>query len=384
MFNYLKSKFPKVVKIARQIRANFKKPVSVRQGGQKRALICYIVFPFLTTNHRGHSNQKEVVVMANVLAELGYTVDVVDYNSEYDIDYSPYDLLIGFGQAYSRSFANSDFRGKRVLHFTGANPNFSNEAEARRARNLWERRGVLLAPRREAYWPWMFSAINSDAMFVLGNSWTVSTYEGLNKKIYQIPVPYVVPVDQYVIERDFYKVKHNFCWFSGGGAVHKGLDLLLEVFDEIDSDFHLDVCGPIGFEVDFLSTYKDSLFANPRVTFHGFVDVASREMRTIMENNSFVIFPSCSEGGGSSVITCMSTGMLPIVTKEASIDILDFGILIDYPTIASIRKAMRLAVSLSKDDFDTRSTKSSAYAKLSHSYDLYADALRESILKTLG
>ena len=380
----LKDKYPSVFKIARQILWQFKKPISVRQGGQRNALICYIIQPFRTTNHRGHSNQKEVVVMADVLAELDFAVDVVDYNSEFNIDYSPYDLLIGFGGAFSRSFSVPDFRGKRILHLTGANPNFSNEAEARRSRNLWERRGVLVAPRREVYWPWMFSAINSDAMFVLGNNWTISTYDGLNKNMHLIPVPYVMPVGQEIIKRDFANTRHNFCWFSGSGAVHKGLDLLLEAFDGIDNDFHLDVCGPIGCEVDFLATYKDYLFANPQVTFHGFVDVDSKKMQTIMTTNAFVIFPSCSEGGGSSVITCMAAGLVPIVTKEASIDIRDFGVLIEYPTIQSIREAMLLAGSMSKGELENRSTKSSAYARLGHSYETYADVLRESIIKSIG
>ena len=106
-------------------------------------------------------------------------------------------------------------------------------------------------------------------------------------------------------------------------------------------------------------------------------------MQRIMENNSFVIFPSCSEGGGSSVITCMSTGLVPIVTKEASIDIMEFGVLIDYPAVHSIRKAMRLAASLSKEEFERRSTQSSAYARLGHSYDSYADALREAIINAI-
>ncbi|HUX53523.1 MAG TPA: hypothetical protein VMV56_03840, partial [Williamwhitmania sp.] len=195
LFNFilrrLKTEYPFLFKIARQIHLYTQRPIPVRKEGKKKVLICYITKPFQTQNHRGHSNQQEVVKMSDVLAGLGFSVDVVDYNSEFNINYSPYDLLIGFGGAFARSFSVADFRGKRILHFTGANPNFSNEAEARRARNLFERRGVLMVPRRETYWPWMFSAINSDAMFVLGNSWTLSTFDGLNPNTYQIPVPFV-------------------------------------------------------------------------------------------------------------------------------------------------------------------------------------------------
>lgn len=318
--------------------------------------------------------------MADVLAALGFAVDVVDYNSEFNITYSPYDLIIGFGGAFSRSFSATHFRGKRILHMTGANPNFSNEAEARRSRNLWERQGVILAPQREAYWPWIFSAINADAMFILGNNWTLSTYDRLNQNMHLIPVPYVAPVEQEITEKDFSKTNRNFCWFSGRGAVHKGLDLLLEAVDDLDNNFHLDVCGPIDQEVDFVTLYKDFLFANPRVSFHGFVDVGSEKMRNIISNNTFIIFPSCSEGAASSVITCMAAGLIPIVTKESGIEIGDFGILIECPTVSSILKTMLLASSMSREKIELRSRKSSDYARLEHSYDSYAKALRDSIL----
>lgn len=377
-------KLPKTKKIIQIIIENSHKPLHVRQGGQKKALVLYITLPFKTKKHHEHSNQKEVLVMADVLAEIGFTVDVVDFQSEFVIEYSRYDLLIGFGPAFARSFQDDNFKGKRILHLTGANPNFSNEAEARRCQNLLERRGVLITPRREVYWPWMFSAINSDAIFVLGNSWTLSTYYGINKNTFLVPVPYVAPIDEGAIKRDFSNARYNFCWFAGGGAVHKGLDLLLEAFDEIDENFHLDVCGPIEAEVKFISTYKKSLFANPQITFHGFVDASSYSMKKIMQKNGFVILPSCSEGGGSSVITCMAAGLVPIVTNEASIDIHDFGIKIDSFSVSAIREAIRLAASLNVDDLETRSIKASAHAKSNHSYKSYANALANLIIKIIN
>lgn len=380
----LKEKFPFLVKVARLILQNNLNPISVRRGGQKSALICYITPPFRTQNHRCHSNQKEVIIMADVLADLDFSVDVVDYHSEYDINYCAYDLLIGFGQAFARSFSDINFQGKRILHLTGANPNFSNEAEARRAQSLYERRGVLLQPRREVYWSWMYSAINSDAIFVLGNNWTLLTYEGLNNNTRLIPVPYVKPLIQEAIEKDWENARHRFCWFGGGGALHKGLDLVLEAIDCIGSDYHLDVCGPVGHESDFTKLYEKSLFANTKVTFHGFVDVESQAMRTILGTNVFVIFPSCSEGGGSSVITCMAAGLIPIVTKEASVEIGDFGFLIDSSDVSSVVSAMRKAGSLNNEELIIRSEKAVMYAREKHSYEAYEQALRKSILEVIN
>ncbi len=43
----------------------------------------------------------------------------------------------------------------------------------------------------------------------------------------------------------------------------------------------------------------------------------------------FSIFPSCSEGQSGSVLTTMSLGLIPIVTKEVGIDVFDKGFLIN-------------------------------------------------------
>src|SRR6185369_12031385 len=39
-----------------------------------------------------------------------------------------------------------------------------------------------------------------------------------------------------------------------------------------------------------------------------------------------VIHPSCSEGQPGSVVHCMHSGLIPLVTREAGIDTGDFGV----------------------------------------------------------
>lgn len=379
----LRAEFPQLFVFRRLLRLYNLKPAPIFKNGHKHALLCYLSKPFKTQNHRSHSNQREVVVLANVLNELGFSVDVVDYCSMAKIDYSRYQLLIGFGSAFANSFLGMSFKGTRILHMTGANLNFSNQAEAWRAHQLRERRGVLLSPRREAYWPWMFSAINSDAIFVLGNSWTASTYEGLNDRIFQLPVPFVAPKISN-LKRDFETARRRFCWFAGSGALHKGLDLILDAIDQLGDEFHLDICGPIEQEADFLEVYDKSIYGNPRVSFHGFIDVASLEMENLMLNNAFVIFPSCSEGGGSSVITCMAAGLIPVVTKEASVEIGDFGILIEYPSVAAIVESMFIASEMSRDELHHRSIKASKFAQMAHTYDAYRNEIRQAVVTVTG
>lgn len=380
----LSKRYPYFAQIIREILLKIKKPICVKKNGKPKVLICYITRPFSSKNYRGHSNQKEVIVMSDVLMSLGYEVYVIDYNSTYDIDYSVFSLLIGFGLAFSRSFNLPLFFGKRICFFTGANMNFSNEAEAKRCKNLSKRKGVLLSPKREAYWPWMFSAINSDAIFILGNQWTLSTFKGLNDNNYLLPVPFVEPLDGAELNaKDFTKIGCNFCWFAGSGAVHKGLDLILDSLDQLADNFHLDICGAIETELDFLELYKNQLYSDSRVNYHGLVDVNSTKMQEIINANAFVILPSCSEGTASSVLTCMSVGMIPIVTVQTGIDIEDFGLLIESDTLDSIIEAISIATSLSEDELKLRSKKASDFVKSKHSYDTYAKILTESLHKVI-
>ncbi len=39
-------------------------------------------------------------------------------------------------------------------------------------------------------------------------------------------------------------------WFGSGGMIHKGLDLVLEVFARMQ-EYHLHICGPVHHEEDF-------------------------------------------------------------------------------------------------------------------------------------
>ena len=53
----------------------------------------------------------------------------------------------------------------------------------------------------------------------------------------------------------------------------------------------------------------------------------------------FILFPSCSEGMASGVLTCMNHGLIPIITKECGIDIeKGVGELIENYSVDNISK----------------------------------------------
>lgn len=359
----------------------FSSPMLVRKGGKKKALISYIKRPFKSHSTLTHCNVIEAIVVADVLHNLGWEVCVADYRARKELQLSTFSLVIGFGFPFAQSFADTSFTGKRIMYLPGANPNYSNAAEAARAKQLCERTGVLLKPRREAYSPWMFGAINADAIFVLGNEWTVSTYSSeINKNIFKIPVPFIGNFSDHEYDsRDWKSVGNRFVWFAGSGALHKGLDLVLDAIALSKNSFHLDVCGPISNEKDFIDLYSHMLFRQNNIKFHGFVDVASEAMHRVMEQSAFVVFPSCSEGGGSSVLTCMAAGLIPIVTRESSIYVGDFGITIENVTPEGVLSALMLAAELPIEEKIRRSQEARSYVFNQHSIEIFKTVFSRAI-----
>lgn len=371
--------FHDLKRLARTLRQMYRGPIGVYAGEQKqKALLCYLQQPFRTgaADHL-HSNRVEARAIASVLYEHGWGVDAIDYDSEYPIHYVNYDLIIGFGRAFDRSFYGTGFTGRRILLMTGAHPRYSNKAEIKRLLALQQRQGRLLTPRRTVFEPCDASFAFSDAVFCLGNEWTLSTFGDLSCPVYRLPVPYV-PLKHQVASRDLMQASRHFMWFGSIGAVHKGLDLLLEAFRTLPA-YHLHVCGPVQAEEDFFHCYQADLMGRSNVHFHGLVDLNSPTTAELFRTCAFTVLPSCSEGGGSSVITAMSAGLVPIVTEEASVDVSSFGIRIDGPTVSDVLNAVERAASLAPSDILARSVGALGYARQTHSWDSYRAAFGSAL-----
>ena len=353
-------------------------PLTVRPIGAKRALLSYIVYPFRPNPPKNHCNVIECVQMADVLNELGYCVDVVDYRNTTSITYQRYDLILGFGLPFARAFGSGATKVSRINYLTGANPNFSNVAEAQRIAALHARKGREIKPRREVYHPWINAAVNSDGLIVTGNGWTASTYADINPFVETVPVPYATTPSLVS------KQERGFVWFGGTGAAHKGLDLVLDAMSEGDSSFHLDVCGPTDRDRDFFELYAHELTGNPRIKYWGMIDPTGPIMHEIVARNTFVILPSCSEGGASSVITCMAHGMIPIVTRESSIDLYGFGVEIASATVAGVRAAMQTAWQLPTSEVSLQRHNILAHVLRQHSPQVFKASFSKAVQSILG
>ena len=343
-------------------------PINMSRGGSMTALVCYVPAWMEGGSSKdrgrtvGHSGALESWAIRDALVALDYSVDVVSFVSEADIEYGKYDLVFGFGVPFEKSFYDPHFKGKRIMYLTGACPSFSNLALARRARNFAQRHGQFLRPRRTASIPWDYSLECADAIFVLGNQWTLSTYAQYSPSKYLVAVPTPVALPAECGDRTTPASMDEagpvrFVWLGGSGALHKGLDLVVDAMVQARFPWHLDVFGLKNVEEDFVQYFKETTVGVSDITLHGFVDLGDAEVRDFLEKVPFVVFPSCSEATAGSVIACMAMGCVPIVTTEAGVDLMDFGILIEGGTPEAVLAAMKRAAELSSAEIQRRRKK---------------------------
>lgn len=306
-------------------------------------LLSYIIDPFLLPDGaplpHSHTHFWECWTMGRMLAEAGLGVDAVAWTNHRFAPAKAYDAIIDVRLNLER-LAPALPAALKVLHADTAHWTFHNPAQAARHRDLEARRGVAVRPQKRL--PENRAAEVADVISVLGNDFTQATYGFAGTQIVHIPISVPFTYD-WPGDKDWQAAHRRFLWFGSGGLVHKGLDLVLEAFAAMP-DLHLTVCGPVRREADFEAAYFRELYETPNIETVGWVDVApGGSFEQLARGIGALIYPTCSEGGGSSVLTCMHAGMAAIVPRQASVDIADgdSGILLRDCAIETLQHAAR-------------------------------------------
>jgi len=221
-----------------------------------------------------------------------------------------------------------------------------------------------------------------DHIVILGNEYTAKSFAFAKKPITRVPLSsaYEFPWPQ---ERDFSKAKKNFLWVASYGMVHKGLDLVLEAFAQMP-ELALTICARPEKEPDFFRLYEKELRHTPNIHSRGWVDMASPEFAEIAKSHAATIYPSCSEGGGGSVIHCMHAGMVPLCTYEASVDLNDFGMLIKNGTVEAVIETARAFAALPDQEIEERARASYEHVRKFHTRDCFQKNYYEFATKLLS
>lgn len=369
----------------RKIQNRFRGLISIKPASRKRnyALLSYVIHPFIVTKEElyrsPHTNPWECLIIAEILLERGFHVDIIDWTNTGFKPKKKYDIVIDVHQNLERLAPYLPNECIKIFYSTGADWRYNNTAELKRIEELKQRRGCVLRPRRN------IKPTNSmeyaDYATSLGNSFAKNTYAYAKKSITQIPLLSRVAFQSPEL-KNFKKVRKNFIWIGGGGAVHKGLDLVLECFSQMP-DYHLTICGPIASEKDFVNCYWKELYETPNIVVVGRIDIHGEEFKKIIENAVGFVSPSCSEGQSGSVITGLHAGLIPIVTRESGVDVEPFGITLEAPTIDNIMKAVKDISHFSETEMRYRAIGAWKYAQSNHSQEIFKNAYASFIDKIL-
>ncbi len=359
-----------------------------RTNYSQNVLISYLTHPFRKGTHLSHTNTSESLTIARVLRDLNFNVDIVDYYNEYPIDYSRYDIIFGFGEPLINSFYRRKRKILTIYYGTGMHVCHQNHATLKRIKEVYSKKGQwILESGRIVDKAWSVQTSLVDSIIVLGNKIAQQSY----KKYFQKTV-HIVQASFYSIhdpfdiinEREYKSAQKHFLCFSGSGFIHKGIDLLLETFNLLPK-LHLHICGPIEKEEKFKSVYYKELYELPNIHTYGFINIKSKLFTELLIKCAFTIFPSCSEGGSASVINVMGNGgLIPIVSREATIEIKDFGILIDEISNEGVKEAILKAKFLSEQEVAERSIKCAKDTIVEHSIERFSTSIYKTLKKIIN
>lgn len=362
------------LELKKQVGRRHSKPAAIlKPTGSTRGkvLLSYIPDAFTSPDaealsHR-HTHYWESSQIAATFLANGFAVDVVHYD---DASFQPqesYDILVSARTNLERLARLLPENCLKIAHLDTAHFLTNNANAYARLASARERRGVALRNLRMIEQNWALEA--ADIGCVLGNDFTADSYRYAGKPIYRIPISCTDTFD-WPEDRDFEQARSRFLWFGSGGLVHKGLDLVLQAFRELP-DLSLTVCGPMESEIRFTKAFHEDLYETPNIATPGWTDVTGPGFVDICRKSIATIYPSCAEGGGGSVLTCMHAGLIPVVTRESSVDVGDFGIVLSNGTIEEIKAAALQLASMTATELENRARASWEYARAHHTRDTF-------------
>ena len=353
------------------------------QGAKKgNALLSYMTGPF--TRAPGefftdpHTNYWECFEIARLLSERGYAVDCINAGDATFLPRKSYAICIDVQKNLARFAGALPPSCKKVMHLTTSDGASQNAAERTRLDNLAARRGVHFAPtRREEE---SRNPVIADYLEGFGNDAVKKTYAKYHKEIYPIPLS-VSQEFPFPNKKDFAAARMEFLWAGGGGAVLKGLDLVVEAFAAMP-EFTLHMVGPAAFEKGFAACYAHELslpnikrYARPHIDVEGRIFIEHRPYEELANRCAAFIYPSASEGTSGAVVQGVHAGLIPLITPRTGLDSAVGGITLpDDPTVASIQAAVRTIAAMTPDTLRTMARQSWEFVRSHHTKETFSRA----------
>ncbi len=353
------------VKVINKLLAVKGRVVLTRPGNKKKALVSYVLVPpyFIPFYYKtSHNNAITSFLIAKALLRKGYDVYCYNYLDERSVNYDEsYDVFIGHNITFTPIASRLKGNFKKILLATGSDPHFGNQQQNLRIADVNRRKGSSLAVYNDNIVPDLSPNYElADEVLLLGNSFVRNTYA----KRFQPKIKLINNVTLHPYFRRGGRGRKNcFLFISSVGQVHRGLDLLLDVFSSLP--YELLILSAFELESEFVALYERELFHTPNIKALGFLPLDSAAFRDAVNDADFVILPSCAEGQSSSVINLMAYSVVPVIPENAGIpDVEKIGVLIGELTIDGVRRAVESAVRLTSEEYERKQTQVVAANKL--------------------
>lgn len=345
-------------------------------GYSNNALLSYLIYPFLAPLENIHSNHQECFAIAESLKELGYNVDVMNWDNESYLPKKKYHLVIDNHDnlfRLSNYFINDTLR---VFHATNAHWLYQNAIEYGRHQEFFEKTGISIAPPRII--PRGDSAAYCDVITMFGNSFTTNTYKAFREKVRYLPMSVTAKPASY--ERTVLTARKHFIWLNSHGALLKGLDVVLEAFMECP-DLILSVCGNLEKDHEFFDALSERLSNAINIRLLGWVDIDSLEFEQLASSAAWVVSASFSEGGGGSILNCMAKGLVPIISRSSSITLpADCGFYLSQNEPTALREIIKKASELPTGEIETMSRNACEFIRSNHMLGNFKSKFKELIV----
>lgn len=354
------------------------KPTTV----QKKALICYqttCYFKGLDSKTQKRTLPFEILSIINTFIESGYVIDLINCTEKKipnPILDRKYNYIFGFGESHY-IMTSLQPEATSILYMTENTPEFSYREEQKRLDYYFERHGRKLKIIRSGMFYKKYH-LEKPYDYVI----TMGEPELLENK-YSAPVsifPTGLINPNFVFGFKNHEItRKNFLWLGSLGAIHKGLDLLLDVFKEKE-DLILHICGLTENEKRLLKVPQVKNIIN-----YGHILISSDLFVKLVEDCTFIILPSCSEGTSTSILTGMLHGLIPVVMKDAGFNKLsDNAIFLETYKIDYLISRITELSNRNPEELSLLSKKVYEFASRNFTINAFSDNIRNILKNTVG
>lgn len=293
----------------------------------------------------GHAGKWCWWAIAQSIKELGHVITPLNWSD----DFTPsqvYDAIFSIQHLHGLEGAyNADT--VKIFRLTMCDAFYHNRTIKARVNAVNARRNANLQYRRllPEYVNHYRSYDLADAIFLNGNDHNRWTYpDRYWRKI--IPMNTCAANVVYPEMRKHIPRQRAFLYHAGAGAIHKGLDLVLEAFAR-HPEWRLHITSNLRGEPDFMKEFAYE-FSLPNITYYGWTVVQSSQFQRILSECYAFVLPTCSEGQSPAVATCLTLGLYPVISRFTGIDLPDgCGLFIEELTVDCVEEMIQKLIDTS-------------------------------------